>query len=234
MKLTGLVSFVFAAIWLALPAATCAQQQVPGCCRDDSSKGSRSCSEAGFVSLFDGKSLHGWHGDPTLWKVQDGVIVGQTDGKIPHNTFLIHERTFSDFVLKVEFRLHGHRGNSGIQFRSQEHDDFVVSGYQADIADNQFMGILYGERTGRGIIANVTPEVKKALEKAIHKDGWNQYVITARGDHIVLELNGVKTVDIRDPDGPRSGIIALQLHRGHNMTISFRNIRIKTWKPTAK
>ncbi|NOX53138.1 MAG: DUF1080 domain-containing protein [Planctomycetes bacterium] len=210
-----------------------AESAAPGCCQSGCPDATKGCSEAGFVPLFDGKTLRGWHGDRKLWRVENGTIVGSTDGKIPHNTFLIHEGNFSDFILKVKFRLHHHKGNSGIQFRSQEQDDFVVAGYQADIADNQFMGILYGERTGRGIIANVTPEVKAALEKAIHKDGWNEYVITAQGDHIVLELNGVKTVDIRDPKGARSGIIALQLHRGHNMTISFKDIRIKVLKSAA-
>ena len=201
-----------------------------GCCQTGCPNATKDCAEAGFVPLFDGKTLRGWHGDLKLWRVENGAIVGTTDGNIPHNTFLIHEGNFSDFVLKVKFRLHDHKGNSGIQFRSQERDDFVVAGYQADIADNQFMGILYGERTGRGIIANVTPQVKATLEKAIHKDGWNEYVITAQGDHIVLELNGVKTVDIHDPKGAKSGIIALQLHRGHNMTISFKDIQIKVLK----
>ncbi len=181
----------------------------------------------GFVPLFDGKSLQGWHGDPKFWTVKDGAIVGHTDGNIPHNTFLIYEKPFSNFILKLRFRLHHHKGNSGIQFRSQELKDFVVRGYQADIADQKYMGILYGEKTGRGIIANVTPEVRKKLEQAFHKDGWNDYTITADGDHIVLEINGVKTVDIHDPQGAKSGIIALQLHRGHNMTISFKDICIK-------
>lgn len=226
-------SVAFASNLLAEPADQAEPGRSRSGCSDAGevfSKAEQKSDQAGFVPLFDGKTLRGWHGDLKLWKVQDSAIVGSTDGNIPHNTFLIHEGAFSDFILKVKFRLHHHKGNSGIQFRSQEHDDFVVSGYQADIADNQFMGILYGERTGRGIIANVTPQVKAALEKAIHKDGWNQYVITAQGDHIVLEINGVKTVDMHDPKGAKSGIIALQLHRGHNMTISFKDIQIKALK----
>ena len=73
----------------------------------------------------------------------------------------------------------------------------------------------------------MTPETTAALEKAVTKDGWNEYVITADGDHIKMELNGVTTVDIQDPDGEKSGVIALQLHRGHNMRISFKDIEIK-------
>ena len=54
-----------------------------------------------FVSLFDGKSLKGWHGDKRLWKVQDGVIVGTSDGSLKSNTFLISDHSYENFVLKI-------------------------------------------------------------------------------------------------------------------------------------
>lgn len=187
----------------------------------------------GFTPLFDGQSLAGWHGDPKFWAVLDGAIVGRTEGNIPANTFLISDGSYSNFILKVKFRLHDNRGNSGIQFRSEEAPEkegqppFIVAGYQADIADNHYMGILYGERTGRGIIQNLTPEQQAEVAAAIKPRDWNEYVITANGDRITQTLNGVTTVDLEDPQGAKSGIIALQLHRGHDMTISFKDLRIK-------
>lgn len=192
----------------------------------------------GFVPLFDGQTLTGWHGNTELWSVKDGAIFGKTDGNIPANTFLIYDGPFDDFILKVKFRLHNHKGNSGIQFRSEEEPTtpenklppFVVKGYQADIADNQFMGILYGERTGRGIIVKLDDELQAKVAAAINKDGWNEYVITCQGDHITQVLNGVTTVDIVDQEGAKSGIIALQLHRGHDMEISFKDLLIKKLK----
>ncbi|MAG94489.1 MAG: hypothetical protein CMJ48_12170 [Planctomycetaceae bacterium] len=184
--------------------------------------------KAKSISLFDGKSLKGWHGDTQLWSVEDGAILGQTDGQIPHNTFLISDKEYSNFVLKVKFRLHNHKGNSGIQYRSSESKDFVVGGYQADVADNHFMGILYGERTGRGIIVNTTDDVKSKLAKAVKKDGWNEFTITADGNHLTQVLNGVTTVDFVDKDAKAlsSGIIALQLHKGQDMKISFKDITL--------
>jgi len=71
----------------------------------------------GFVLLFNGTDLNGWEGDPALWSVQNGAIVGLSDGHpFTVNTFLIHKGTFTNFILKGDIKLRNH--NSGIQFRS--------------------------------------------------------------------------------------------------------------------
>jgi hypothetical protein len=178
-----------------------------------------------FHPLFDGKSLEGWKGDPELWQVVDGVIVGSTDNKtLKHNSFLAFAKPYENFVLKLKFKLRNH--NSGVQVRSTAFDDFVVKGYQADIADVRYMGILY-EEGGRGILADVKDPVEVA--KHIKKDDWNEYVITVDGPHIKQELNGFTTVDYteKNPDAAKSGIIALQLHAGPKMQASFKDIEIK-------
>jgi len=169
--------------------------------------------------------------------VSEGAIVGKTDGNIPANTFLVSDKEYSDFVLKVKWKLHGHKGNSGIQFRSEElkaeegkTPPFCVGGYQADIADNHFLGILYGERTGRGIIVDLNKKMQEKVADAINKDDWNEYVITVKGDHVTQVLNGITTVDIEDPEGAKTGIIALQLHKGQDMMISFKDIEIQELK----
>jgi len=180
--------------------------------------------EEGFQSLFDGKTLNGWEGDSRFWSVKDGVIVGSTDqAKADHNTFLCTTKTYKNFILKLEFRLRNH--NSGVQIRSKRLDDFIVAGYQADIADKQFMGILYEER-GRGILADVNPD---EVAKHVKVNDWNEYVITCEGPKIRIQLNGFTTVDYEEksPEGAKEGIIALQLHVGPPMQIEFRNIRIK-------
>ena len=76
-------------------------------------------SKQGFRLLFNGKSLDGWDGDPQLWSVRDGAIVGSTEGvKLKHNTFLAYKENFSNFVLRLQLKLRNH--NSGVQFRSQK------------------------------------------------------------------------------------------------------------------
>ncbi len=176
--------------------------------------------------LFDGTTLEGWTGDSDLWSVEDGAIVGSTENKrLSHNSFLTADGDYSDFVLRLKFKLRNH--NSGVQFRSKQHDDFVVRGYQADIAESRYTGIIYEEGTGRGILADVDPD---KIAEFIKADDWNEYEITAKGNHITLKLNGHVTVDYTEQDedkGAKSGVIALQLHAGPTMRVEFKDIEIQ-------
>jgi hypothetical protein len=169
----------------------------------------------GFVSIFNGKDLTGWEGNPKLWSVKDGAITGQTtpENKITRNTFIIWKGgKLTDFELRLKFKMQG--GNSGVQYRSKDRGDFVVAGYQADIdAANTYTGILY-EEGGRGFIANLGQRVivgadgkikvvekiaePKDIRAAVKQGDWNEYVIVARGNHITQTINGVKTVDVTD------------------------------------
>src|SRR5712692_6082891 len=91
-------------------------------------------AEEGFQSLFNGKNLDGWDGDPQLWSVRDGMIVGSTEGaNLKDNSFLITKKLYANFILQVEIKLRNF--NSGIQFRSEALPNWVVRGYQADAAD---------------------------------------------------------------------------------------------------
>jgi len=200
-----------------------------------------------FVSLFDGKTLKGWEGDPRFWSVQDGIITGQTtkDNPTEHNTFLVwRDGVVDDFVLELDFRLVG--GNSGIQYRSREVDKWVIAGYQADFdAPGKYSGILYEEK-GRGILAqrgkrvvigsdgqrkNVgeTTPTEKILS-AIKSEQWNHYTVIAQGNHLIQKINGLITVDVTDNQVEKrsmSGLLAFQVHHGEPMKVQFRNVRLK-------
>jgi hypothetical protein len=184
-----------------------------------------------FVPIFNGTNLDGWEGDPELWHVDGGAIVGATEGKkLGANSFLATKKNYKNFILKAKFKLRNH--NSGIQFRSKLHDNFVVKGYQADIADNKFMGILY-EEGGRGILVDVTPAftakvTPEEVAKHIHVGDWNEYVITADHGHITQAINGLTTVDYTETSdkGATEGVIALQLHAGPPMQVEFKDVEI--------
>ncbi|MCL5096190.1 MAG: DUF1080 domain-containing protein [Candidatus Omnitrophica bacterium] len=209
--------------------------------------------EAGFKSLFNGNDLTGWDGDPKFWSVQDGVITGQTtkDNPAKGNTFLIwREGPLDDFELHLSYRIAGNNpdkwGNSGVQYRSRDFGNWVAGGYQADIETGKtYSGILYEERM-RGILANrgqkvvIDPDGKiqvvgsvgnsDEIQAGIKNEDWNDYVIIARGYHLVHKINGRVTVDVTDEQASkraRSGILALQLHAGQPMTIQFKDIRLK-------
>src|SRR5581483_2166383 len=115
--------------------------------------------ETGFRAIFDG-SLKGWDCDPDFWRVENGVMVGETrrDHMPKQNIFCIWRAGKpADFDLKLQYRLTGQGGNSGVQYRSIERPDvakWVMQGYQADIdADERYTGQVYEER-GRGFLAN--------------------------------------------------------------------------------
>jgi hypothetical protein len=172
--------------------------------------------------LFNGKDLDGWDGDARLWSVQDGVIVGTTEaGQLTHNEFLISKQEYGDFDLHAEMKLRNH--NSGIQFRSEALPEYVVKGYQADAGENNYWGNLYEEKGTRGTMVDGWASGGKDI---VDLKGWNTYDIHCQGDHIVIKLNGKTTVDIHDSAKLR-GVIALQLHAGPGMQVSFRNIRIR-------
>ncbi len=70
----------------------------------------------------------------------------------------------------------------------------------------------------------------EALAK-LDKAGWNEYVITARGNRITLELNGVKSVEWveTEPGIEESGFLALQLHSGGPFRMEFRDLMIREY-----
>lgn len=213
----------------------------------------------GFVSIFDGKTLDKWDGNPDFWGVEDGTITGRTTKEKPTkgNTFIIWRGgETGDFELKLEYKIVG--GNSGIQYRSFEvpNEKWVVGGYQADFeAGDTYSGINYGERF-RGILANRGLstelirngdkfEVKtlaqigdtKELQSKIKKEDWNDYHVIAKGFEFTHKINGNVTSKVLDSDQKErraKGILALQLHAGPPMTVQFRNIRIKQAKAEAK
>jgi hypothetical protein len=120
----------------------------------------------GFVSLFDGKTLDGWNGDPMFWSVKDGVLHAESTpdkvvgGVIPGNTFLIWKGKARDFELKVDYRFVGN-GNSGVQIRSRMSGPdpqrgerpWGMSGYQLDMvtAGGTGSGVFYTEGGGFGL-----------------------------------------------------------------------------------
>jgi hypothetical protein len=170
------------------------------------------------ATLFNGRDLTGWVGDPALWKVADGAIVGTSPG-LGHNSFLVSDLSAADFTLRLEVKLTPNSENSGIQFRSTPLPDGEVKGYQAD-AGAGWWGKLYEEQ-GRALLWD------RSGEAHVKPGEWNAYEIRAVGSRIETRINGQLCVDLDDPAGAREGIFALQIHAGGPMEVRFRNIQLE-------
>lgn len=206
-------------------------------------------AEDGFRTLFNGKDLTDWSGDTRFWSVKDGIIRGETSltALTLKNTFLIWKGgELKDFELRLKFRIQN--GNSGVQYRAKDKGKFVVTGYQAEVENNQGkVGFLYDEG-GRGYLANVGEKVETSatgelkvvgalsskeelIKKGYYKDKeWNEYRIVARGNRIEHHLNGFPTIELIDNDeGKRAlaGVLALQIHAGPPMLVEFKDILLK-------
>jgi hypothetical protein len=188
-------------------------------------------SEAGFQSLFDGKTLAGWEGDDQWFRVEEGAIVaGSLEKTIPHNYFLCTEKAYGDFELRLEIRLIGEGQNAGVQFRSRRVPQSTeVSGYQADagIAWNvPVWGGIYDESRRNEML--VMPNAEK-IGAVVRKDDWNQMRVIALGPKIQVFINDVLSSDYTEADDTidRTGIIGLQIHSGPPTEASYRSVRIK-------
>jgi hypothetical protein len=206
-------------------------------------------SEKGFVKIFNDRDLTGWDVKADYWEVRNGEI--WCTGEAKDKNWLIWRQTQpADFVLRLEFRWD--KGNSGVQVRSDDLGDWMVYGYQVEVATQDKMGLWHHslldgkhpKKKERHLMATAgqkvtldeggkktTKQVADAKEvKAHFKDHeWNKMEIIASGDTLTQKINGVvfSTVTDRDEEmSRRKGFIALQDH-GKGCIVAFRNIRLK-------
>ena len=180
-------------------------------------------------SLFNGQDLQGWEGDPGVWRVRDGVIVGGSLEGNPRNEFLATTRSFKNFALNLEYKLVGTEGfvNGGVQFHSVrvEQPPNEMLGYQADIGAGH-SGSLYDESRRKKFLARAPAEQIKRLERP---GEWNRYEIRTEGSQVTLLLNGEETLRYVETDTAITpgGLVALQIHGNCKAEISFRNLTIE-------
>jgi hypothetical protein len=177
--------------------------------------------------IFDGKTFDGWEGNRSVFRIDDGAVVGGDLKKnVARNEFLCTTKEYGDFELRLKTKLVGKGANGGVQFRSQRiPNHHEVKGYQADMADG-YWGRLYDESRRGRFLAGATPAEQK---KIVKPNDWNEYVIRCEGRHIQLWLNGVKTVDYTEADAsiPQTGIIGLQIHGGAPSEAWYKDITIR-------
>jgi Domain of Unknown Function (DUF1080) len=184
------------------------------CARDRPNTLTKKESAAGWQLLFDGKSMNGWETHwADDWKAEDGALVCSA----VEGSWLSTSASFSDYVLKLEFRGPA-KVNSGVFLRSQKEGQPHITGYELQIWDYQPAGYNTGSLVGS----------LKAAPTKILPDQWNRYEVTANGDHFVIVLNGKTLLDAHDAKHA-AGVIGFQCQKDNR--IEFRNIKLL---PTAK
>ncbi|WP_149277039.1 3-keto-disaccharide hydrolase [Pareuzebyella sediminis] len=166
----------------------------------------------GFVSIFDGKTLDGWEGDPVYWSVQNGNLTGEVTPEtlLKSNTFIVWQGGQpDDFELKMQFRI-AEAGNSGINYRSEKIDTIphALRGYQADIDGKiRYTGQNYEEKKrttlayrGEKVIINTQPNPDEpgSLRANVAKNCWqSREVVASLGESDSLKTK-IKSEDWND------------------------------------
>ena len=175
------------------------------------------------IELFDGESLGGWRvlGEASF-TVEGETILGTTGEEgLDHNSFLVTEREFGDFVLELEIKPEL-PGNSGVQVRSHVNESGRVFGYQIEVdsSERAWSGGLYDEARSGWLqnLANNEPG-----RRAFRPGEWNRYRIECVGPTIKAWVNGVPTTSFAHHADTR-GFIGLQVHGGDDGRIRWRNL----------
>lgn len=200
---------------------------------------------AEWKEIFNGKDLSGWEGDTEGYEVKDGVLFCKPGGKN-----LATAQDYGDFALSFEFKLE-ESGNNGIGIRVPADGRPAQDGLEIQILDDG--GSAYtGEATVAGKPRKLTWLKPWQVHGSVYghvpaKTGylkpvgeWNQQIIIAIEDHIMVILNGAVIVDtFLEEHAPleagfngrrnRTGRIMLA---GHSDPLEFRNLKVADFSPS--
>ena len=172
-------------------------------------------AEKDGVSLFDGRSLTGWHPEgQAKWRVEGGVLVADASG----DGWLRSDKVYSSFALSLEYR-NSPKGNSGVFLRATKETKPAeqcnpVDAYEFQINNED---AKYATGSVEDVIQRLAP-----INPAPNQ--WHKVEVTVRGNNIAATLDGQKVLDGSDSK-LKSGYVGLQHH--NDMKIEFRDIRIR-------
>ena len=213
--------------------------------------------EADFIPLFDGKTFSGWEGSRTVFRIEEGALVGGTlAAGIANNEFLCTTQSFDDFELRLQAKIVGPGDNGGIQFRTRRvPDHYEVSGYQADVGS--VSAAWFARVVGKGSAGEIAPDAKRSVWGALYDESrrnrylawppreavdavlkpkdWNTLTVRAEGPRIQIWLNEVQTVDFTETDHiPGSGAVCLQIHSGAPGEVWHRALSLRAIETDAR
>ena len=235
----------------------------------------------GWELLWDGKTTKGWTGVKSRckafpdhgWKIEDGTLsiiprqkvvngrlqtIDDAEAQLGGGGDIVTERTFKDFVFKVDYRT-TISANSGIKYfydvnKNRDPENGFGTSTEFQILDDslkeQYADLGLDHKTG-ALYALKVPDID--VNTVVRPTGeWNTAMVVANGSHVEHWLNGVKLLEYErgatdfrdwvskskyatwgDQDGKHWG----ELTRGHillqdhSCQVSFRNIKVKVLTP---
>ena len=167
----------------------------------------------GWVSMFDGKTLDGWKATekPENWTVEDGTIAGK--GERSHLFWMKEECVNCEFFAEVKLNK---GGNSGMYFRA-EFGPGWPKGYEAQVNNS------HKDPVRTGSLYNMV----KVFEQLVPDDTWWTQLITVKGNHITIQVNGKTVVDFVDEKNTfMKGYLALQQH-DPGSRVNYKNLMFR-------
>jgi hypothetical protein len=178
--------------------------------------------DAEWAPLMDGKTMAGWHavGDGQ-WTVEDGAFVGRANNEKLYG-LLVSDKAYGDFAVRFKFKCLS--GDSGFYIRTVIKEPEKANGLQVQVGRvKSGVGGIY-ESYGRGWVDKPSDELEASYT---HDDEWNEMVISARGGHVVVKVNGIQSAELKDDPSRPEGHFALQMHAGCVMHVLFKDIQIQ-------
>lgn len=180
------------------------------------------------IRLFNGRNLDGWRGHKKYWSVKNGTIVGKNLQPVKISTYLLTDRSFSDFRLLATVKLVRSEMHSGIALwgraAPEKGDPFTYAGHLVMFPSGWGLYDLYGR--------NGLPPSGEPAQKVGKQHDWNELEILAQGNRLRLVVNGTQVLDWRDPqpESIAAGPIGLQLHSNNELQeVHFKNLVLTTF-----
>jgi len=184
-------------------------------------------TEAGFVTIFDGKTFNGWKPaleNPNTWQIEDGAFV--TRGARCHLFYIGDPKPFRDFELKVDVMTKP-GANGGIYFDTKYQPyGWPTNGFECQVnnshTDWKRTGSLY--------------DVANLGDTPARDNQWWTQDITVQSNAVTVKINDVIVLQYLEPSGVQPGRIftrklgegtfALQAHDPTSV-VYYKNIRVK-------
>ena len=183
--------------------AACNQSENNNKAANDSTSSNISSTDSGWVSLFDGNSLKGWHTygkqvPGSAWNIDSSSIHLQSGAKNGYQTAgggdLVTDNAFDNFDLRLEWKI-SKKANSGIIFYVQEdttkYKETWNTGMEMQVCDKDSNEDAHSFKHEAGDLYDLIPST---VMSAKGFGEWNKVEIISNKGKLDLYLNNVHII----------------------------------------